>query len=403
MKADRLAGKRIASLMNIPAPTTVPMHNALHERCQAHGCDMLVVYDELREPNRDWAFSDADFQYRHKYARGFRIPIRFKRTDTGMADVRYLQLRFDILPTLIGYRPDLVISGQMGFRTLQAALYCWFTRTPLVIGWQGTPYTESVTGRLRRGLRKLLIRAATHIVARSEEAKRYLLSLGAPPAKLSRGGAAVDTALFVERAQARFLERDAIRAELGLTGTIFLFLGQFIERKGVHQYLEALERLYASGQRDWSLVFVGRGALESEIVTWGQAHPDVQLVVHPPVQPADVPRFYAASDVFVMPTLEDVWGNTCLEALLAGLPQLSSIYAGAVGDLLDDDRAGLKFDPFDKDAFADLLISWAQHPPQRLSRTLIERHQDYFGLDQRMDRQWTMICHALGIPAEEVK
>ena len=172
MTADFLAGKRITWLMNIPAPTTVPGHNALHERCQKHGCDLLVVYDELREPNRDWTFSDGDFKYNYKFATGFRIPIRYKRTDTGMADVRYLQLRFDILPILVRYRPNLVISGQMGFRTVQAALYCRLTGTPLVIGWQGTPYTESVVSRPRRLLRKLLIRAANHIVARSEEAKR---------------------------------------------------------------------------------------------------------------------------------------------------------------------------------------------------------------------------------------
>ena len=402
MTVKSLAGKRIASLMNIPAPTTVPSHNALHERCQEHGCELLVVYDEQSEPNRDWAFAAEDFKYQHRFATGFRIPIRYTRSDTKMEDVRYLQVRVDILPILFRYRPDLVISGQMGFRTVQAALYCKLLGKPLVIGWQGTPYTEAVASWRRKLLRKLLIRAATHIVARSEDAKRYLLSLGAPAEKISRGGAAVNTAQFVQRAEAARRDRDTIRTDMTLSGTVFLFLGQFIERKGLRQYLEALDRLYRERPDGWSLLFVGRGDLESEIVQWGEAHPGVPLIIHPPVQPAEVPRFYAAADVFVMPTLEDVWGNTCLEALLTGLPQLSSIYAGAVGDLLDDPHAGLTFDPYDLDSFGALLTAWVAEPPPRLAQTLIDQHQEYFGLNQRIERQWTTICKVLGVSADAV-
>ena len=70
------------------------------------------------------------------------------------------------------------------------------------------------------------------------------------------------------------------------------------------------------------------------------------------MQQAEMPKYYAAADALVMPSLGDVWGLVCLEALLAGLPQVTSSFSGAAADLITSDSVGSIVDPRDEDAVA---------------------------------------------------
>jgi glycosyltransferase involved in cell wall biosynthesis len=91
---------------------------------------------------------------------------------------------------------------------------------------------------------------------------------------------------------------------------------------------------------------------------------------------AELARFYAAADIFVFPSLEDVWGLVVNEAMCFGLPILASRYAGASQSLLADSRVGSVFDPADIDEFAARLRSWALAPPARAPDTCREVLKD---------------------------
>ncbi|MBE7159412.1 MAG: glycosyltransferase family 4 protein, partial [Rhodospirillales bacterium] len=68
--------------------------------------------------------------------------------------------------------------------------------------------------------------------------------------------------------------------------------------------------------------------------------------VHFPGASAHVAQFYAAADLFVLPTQYEAWGLVVVEALACGLPVLTSRLAGAAvaveegltGELLDEPR-----------------------------------------------------------------
>ena len=77
---------------------------------------------------------------------------------------------------------------------------------------------------------------------------------------------------------------------------------------------------------------------------------------------AELARHYAAADVFVLPSLVDVWGLVVNEAMCFGLPILASQYAGAAQSLISGE-IGIVFNPLDIEEFTSRLRAWAENPP----------------------------------------
>ena len=85
-----------------------------------------------------------------------------------------------------------------------------------------------------------------------------------------------------------------------------------------------------------------------------------------------LPKYYAAADIFVLPSLEDVWGLVCLEALVAGLPQVTSSMVGAASDLVTSSDIGDIIDPRDAQAFAQRLAGRIRRTPTPVSYTHLD-------------------------------
>ena len=75
--------------------------------------------------------------------------------------------------------------------------------------------------------------------------------------------------------------------------------------------------------------------------------------------------YYLASDVFILPTREDVWGLVVNEAMSCGLPVICSKFAGCCSDLVVDGITGYRVDPFDTERFYELIIRISKNKLQR--------------------------------------
>jgi glycosyltransferase involved in cell wall biosynthesis len=90
------------------------------------------------------------------------------------------------------------------------------------------------------------------------------------------------------------------------------------------------------------LVLIGEGPLRDEVQR--QAGELGDAVVLPGYQPySKLPQFYAISDVFVHPCIDEPWGVSVQEALACGLPVLVAEGVGARFDLLEDGVTGWTF------------------------------------------------------------
>jgi len=359
---------RVALLTNMPSPYVLGFFNKL-----AGGCDLHVVFDALSEPNRQWTLQPDRMQFAYSIARGWTVPYARRALVPGeKRDTRYLQLRWDVVPRLRALKPDVVAAFEMGPRSLQAALYCLATRTPLLLRWEGTRHTEGWVGPGKQVARRFLVKVARRFWSNGSESSSLLMDYGAPARAIDSAMMGADVDYFIGQAAGMQRQRSAIRDELGLGGAVLLYVGRYVEAKGLRQYLQALHALCQESTTDLSAIFVGDGPMASELRAFAADHPGRRILVEGFVQQEAISRFHAAADAFVLPTLEDNWSIASLEALAAGLPQLFSVYNGATSDLLADPRIGRVADPLQPGSMERQLREMVTGGLPRVPAELIE-------------------------------
>ena len=375
-------------LTNIPAPYRLAFFQQLSARC-----DLKVFFDSRSEPNREWAVPE-DLGFPHTYLAGFVIPLRRRRRDGGPMDERYLQIRFGILPELFRFQPDVVVSIEFGPRSMQAAAYCAASKVPLIIWSEGTPHSEGWQGAYRRTIRRMLVKRARRFWTNGVESSQLLESYGAKRESLHQGMIGVNTRRLAVEVRRELAQRAAIREDLGVAGIVLLFSGQLVPRKGVKEFLAALQPL-AARAKEFSAVFLGDGFQRSMIEEWAASRPEFRIVLLGFRQPEYVPRIYAAADVFVMPTLDDNWSLVALEAAIAGLPQVFSRYNGATQDLIKMRAAGTVVDPLDADSFSKALRQFLDTKPARVSDEVTSSLISYYSPEACADRALESVESAL--------
>lgn len=128
-----------------------------------------------------------------------------------------------------------------------------------------------------------------------------------------------------------------------------LFVGRLIENKGIVPLLELTAELQQAGH-EFSLVVVGGGPEASRVDARARELGIRHFQRVDWISPEEIPSIYKACDFMVFPTYVDVWGLVVNEALLSGLPVISSIYAGCTYELLPPENI---FDPLDRESFRE--------------------------------------------------
>jgi 1,2-diacylglycerol 3-alpha-glucosyltransferase len=153
--------------------------------------------------------------------------------------------------------------------------------------------------------------------------------------------------------------RDTLRTDLGVSGVVFLYVGRLWQGKGTDTLMAAYERVERELPRATTLLVVGDGPEERSIARTSEGR-QLRIKLAGFHQKGELPRFYAASDVFVFPTLGDPYGLVVDEAMAAQLPIISSTAAGEIRERVVDGVNGFLVPPADASALADAMVRLAQ-------------------------------------------
>lgn len=219
---------------------------------------------------------------------------------------------------------------------------------PLVMTARGSDVTQV---GLIEGPRQKIIAAskqASHLITVSNNLRRDLISMGVPANKITTLRNGVDLLRFRET------ERQSTRDQFG-NGKIMLFAGWLIPRKRLDIVVKVTARL-----KDITTVVVGSGPLESYIKKEaGRLGIEDRLVLCGQVDPADMPRYFSAADVLLLPSDREGWANVLLEALACGTPVVTRAVGGAP-DLITENVAGRVVDSDSPELIAEAVADVLQ-------------------------------------------
>jgi glycosyltransferase involved in cell wall biosynthesis len=342
---------RVALLQNFVAPYRVPLYERLTERLTAFKVFASTRMENDRNWQVEWGKVDVEVQKNLTFSYPSRDPGGFMRT---------LQFHFpyDTLPRLWRYKPDAIISVELGLRSLQVALYKMLRpSTGLLIWCKLSEHTELGWGRVRLALRKFIFARADGVLVNGEGGARYVARFGIPDHLIFRVNQPIDIARFTRVARQR---PDGARTRL-------LCCGQLIPRKGLVPFLHQLNKwARANSGEALEIWWLGDGETRAELEAIDCA-PNLSQRFIGAVPYAELPDWYSQADILAFPSLLDEWGLVVNEAMAAGLPVLGSIYAQAVGELIEDGVTGWVFDPKSEESVQTALDRIRSATPEELA------------------------------------
>lgn len=172
----------------------------------------------------------------------------------------------------------------------------------------------------------------------------------------------VDNKFFAKRAADSGVEARKLRIDLGIpeTDTVFLFVAKYVERKRPLDLISAA--LMNKEHRNFHVILVGGGDLAEEcqrMITTNYLE-NVHLVGF--INQNDLPIYYAAADVFVLPSQYETWGLVLNEAMACGLPGIVSDSCGATRDMVLEGQTGYSYPMGDIRQLATLMKRMAESP-----------------------------------------
>ena len=376
---------KIVILTNCPSPYKLDQIEAL-----ANFCDLHFIFDELSEKNRYWKFNPNTFLVPCIELKGGNFKWNYL-LGGGKKEIRQIHFSLGLYSVLRNLSPDLIISSELGSRTIQSLFYCKMHKIPLFVFAEYSSYTERNCSLLRLKLRKFLVRHIDHFFSPGKQGELYLQSFGIPKEKITKYLLGGESSFFLSKADSFLPEKEALKNKLNLKKKVFLFVGSFSIRKGIKEYLQAIDSLPPEKLKEVSFLFVGTGDLQKEMKNFQQEHPYLSFCFIDFVQANEIYRYYAISDFNVLPSLEDVWGVVVLEALVSGLPQLVSTYAGSASDLITEEKFGKVIDPKNTKEFGKKILEFIENPPPRLEKKTREDIAKFFSPSAQAERIFSAI------------
>jgi len=265
------------------------------------------------------------------------IGCSIKNEDLAFRITGLRSLPWKLPAALKQLRPDVVVlcNATQVMSALTVRRMLGF-RIALMV--EDTPHATRNLGWLTQKLKALAYRRADKLYVFSEDARAFLTSIGTKAA-VQYMPWSLDMNSF---------KRDATAADnrclaLPHKNTV-IFIGQFIARKGVLLLLEAWATLPAIIRERVKLILIGDGPLRKEAETICKTHKMSGVVFLGNIPYKKVKTLLKEADLFVLPTLEDLYSLSVLEAMASGCPVIITPFAGS-RELVDHGCNGWIVDP----------------------------------------------------------
>lgn len=275
--------------------------------------------------------------------KGFRYQKTFIAKDGAFTNKYTKVIPYGLIGKIIAVRPDaVVVCNPTEF--LFARIARLFARFSIGLILEDTPVSEGRKGKIVQWARKLLLRNSDFVFCFSKDAQLYAQQIKIR-GRLFRSSWSIDPDLYRKSREQISIRRSALHS-----GDMkFLYVGALSELKGVRALLRVWG-VFRESVQDVCLVLVGEGELRAELERYIDDNNIGGVEFSGYLSYEETSMKYYEADVFVLPTLGDLFSLVVTEAMASGLPVLTTIYNGA-RELVEDGVNGYIFDPLREQEF----------------------------------------------------
>jgi glycosyltransferase involved in cell wall biosynthesis len=283
--------------------------------------------------------------------------------------------RFDIVHAHDGKAQTIAFRASVGLpvRRVASRLVAFTPRHPLIHRWK---YSLTCHG----------------VIALSQSVRRVLLSAGVPDSHIEVIVPGIE--MPRELPDTRTLAN--ARGRWGFSSDEFVIghAAAFTHEKGQDVALQAALLLAPRLPRA-RMLLAGDGPERLQLAR--QASEIAQL----PGFVDNLEEFYAALDLFIMPSRSEAWGLTALRAMAHGLPVIAS-NVGGLPEVVERGKSGWLVPPESAEALADAIVDAASDPARlcEFGRNARERAAQ-FSIERTVERTEQFYLRLLGATIED--
>lgn len=215
----------------------------------------------------------------------------------------------------------------------------------------------------------------THILALSHiQEKIYQQEYGTPPERFHQVPAGIDKAPIKECISAEKRRKFRQQLNIGDDEKMLLMIGSDFGRKGVSRSLKALAALPLEAKTKVKLFVLGKGNISKMKSLAAKLGISEQVILAGGVD--NVPHYLSACDLLLHPAVSENTGNAIVEALIAGVPVLTTSNCGyaihversGAGKVIE----GIEFSQAEMNSKLSELLSLAENESDRLKEQALE-------------------------------
>jgi glycosyltransferase involved in cell wall biosynthesis len=306
--------KKILILSIFPAPYRIDVFELLSKKY-----DITLFFETNKNESRDSKW----------FVKNDAVPYYLLSTDEGKKEYQECLKNITDYSMAIAYDFVTVTSFLLQSKCIKKHI-------PYIINCDGA--TTINKSFLKTQIKRHFVKHAQMCFAGCQRAKDYFLNYGA-----KEGNVVVHNFSSIHKNEILEQpidekEKNNLRNELKLPdGKIILSVGQFIYRKGYDVLLRAWKDVH---RPNTSLYIIGGGPLkpEYEKTIRDNELTGIHIVDYLPKE--TIYKYMKASDVFILPTRNDIWGLVINEAMSKGMPIITTDQCTAGVELVKNNLNG---------------------------------------------------------------
>lgn len=363
--------KKVLFITNIPSPYRIAFYSLL-----GHYVDLTVIFEAR-------GASGIKFNYYDEYK-------NFKAIFLSDGDINERKVNFGVFKYIRKGYFDYIFLTNYGYATeLAAYLKCIFCKINFNLEVDGSKFSNE--SMLKFLFKKFLFSKPKKIFSPSQTTDSFFRNYGVSSKKIVRYNFTSISKSQILNEPINIEAKNELKRELGLKEIpTILFVGRLIKSKRADWLLETLQLI----DRNIQCVIIGTSidsSYKELLEKLASKVSDVHFIEF--LNTEELEKYYKATDLFVFPAVNEVWGLVVNEAMAKGLPVISTIGCVAATELiknsfngyvLSENRDSVNLSFFIQEAL-DNLDTMGKNSLQSVREYSIEKmvsqHLQYMGVD----------------------